>query len=190
MNTKIIIGLLIVIGIVVLIAVWLSKNPATPAEPAIAPVTTTSQAVPATTAAPTTPAQATVPAATPSSPKAMTGQKIISTKTINGMKIEVTKEGTGPAITNGQTAEMLYTGTLADGKVFDSTASRDNQPFLFTLGIGQVIKGWDEGVLGMKVGEERTLTIPPELAYGANGYPPVIPQNATLTFAVTLVGIK
>jgi peptidylprolyl isomerase len=106
------------------------------------------------------------------------------------MKIEVTKEGTGPEITNGQTAEMLYTGTLADGSIFDSTASRGNQPFSFTLGVGQVIKGWDEGVLGMKVGEERTLVIPPELAYGANGYPPVIPANATLTFQVTLVGIQ
>jgi FKBP-type peptidyl-prolyl cis-trans isomerase len=106
------------------------------------------------------------------------------------MKIDVTKEGTGAAITNGQTASMLYTGKLTDGTVFDSTASRNNQPFTFTLGAGQVIKGWDEGVLGMKVGEERTLTIPASLAYGANGISGVIPPNATLVFDVTLVGIK
>ncbi|MDB5188973.1 MAG: Peptidylprolyl isomerase [Candidatus Nomurabacteria bacterium] len=106
------------------------------------------------------------------------------------MNIEVTKEGTGAPIINGQTAEMLYTGKLADGSVFDSTASHGGQPFSFSLGAGQVIKGWDEGVLGMKVGEQRTLIIPAALAYGAAGYPPVIPANATLTFDVTLVGIK
>ncbi len=106
------------------------------------------------------------------------------------MKIDVIKEGTGPAITNGQTAVMLYTGKLTDGSIFDSTDKHGGQPFSFALGAGQVIKGWDQGILGMKVGEERTLTIPPELGYGAAGYPPVIPQNATLVFDVTLVGIK
>lgn len=188
MNTKIIIGLIVVIGIIVLIAVWLQKTPTSPVEPVVSPVTTTTQTPPANTAS-TTPAQSTAPA-TPSSSTAKLGQKIISTKTINGMKIEVTKEGTGLPITNGQTAEMLYTGTLADGTVFDSTANRGNQTFSFSLGSGQVIKGWDQGIVGMKVGEQRTLTIPPELAYGAAGHPPVIPQNATLIFEVTLVGIK
>jgi len=108
----------------------------------------------------------------------------------NGMKIETTKEGTGAEIKNGQVASMLYTGMLADGSVFDSTSKRNDQPLEFTLGAGQVIQGWEQGILGMKVGEERTLTIPAELGYGAAGYPPVIPQNATLTFTVKLVAIK
>lgn len=108
----------------------------------------------------------------------------------NGMTIETTKQGTGEAITNGKVASMLYTGMLDDGTVFDSTSKRDNTPFEFTLGVGQVIKGWDQGVLGMKVGEERTLVIPAELAYGSQGAGGVIPPNATLTFTVTLLAIK
>lgn len=113
-----------------------------------------------------------------------------NTKTINGMTITTTKEGTGEPITNGKTASMLYTGKLLDGTVFDSTSKRGNEPFSFTLGVGQVIKGWDQGVLGMKVGEERTLVIPADLAYGAGGIPGVIPPNATLTFDVVLKGFK
>lgn len=106
------------------------------------------------------------------------------------MKIEITKEGTGAAIVNGQNAVMLYTGKLEDGTVFDSTAKRNNDPFIFNLGAGMVIKGWDEGVLGMKVGEERTLTIPYDMAYGENGIPGVIPPKATLIFDVVLLEIK
>jgi FKBP-type peptidyl-prolyl cis-trans isomerase len=184
MNTKSIIGIIVVIAIIVLIGVWLHKAPATSAEP----VSTTPVAVPDTSSTATAtppPAETPAPAPATSAPK-----KVISTKTTNGMKIEVTKEGTGEPIKNGQTAVMLYTGTLADGSVFDASAKHGNEPLSFTLGAGQVIAGWDQGILGMKVGEERTLTIPPELGYGANGYPPVIPQNATLTFHVTLVGIK
>lgn len=186
MNTKSIIGIIIVVIIIVLIVVWLRKTPATPATPT-APADTT-PAVTSTTPAPATsaPMETTNPAV---SAPASQG-KPISTTTKDGMKIEVTKEGTGPAITSGQTAVMLYTGKLADGSVFDSTANHGNQPFSFSLGAGQVIKGWDEGIVGMKVGEERTLIIPATLGYGANGYPPVIPANATLTFDVTLVGIK
>lgn len=110
--------------------------------------------------------------------------------TKNGMKIEITKEGTGEAIVNGQVASMLYTGTLTDGTLFDSTSKRNDQPFEFILGAGQVIKGWDQGILGMKVGEERTLTIPAELGYGAQGAGGVIPPNATLVFTVKLLAIK
>jgi peptidylprolyl isomerase len=84
---------------------------------------------------------------------------------------------------------MLYTGKLQDGTIFDSTAKRNNDPFSFILGVGQVIKGWDEGVLGMKVGEKRTLTIPYELAYGEAGYGP-IPPKATLIFDIELVSFK
>jgi peptidylprolyl isomerase len=178
MNTKAVIGIIIVLGIIG-VAVWLHKAPASPAQPTT-PVSTITgnDTMTETPVVPNTPAPSTVKSS------------IISTKTVNGMKIETTKEGTGVAIKNGQTAEMLYTGKLDNGSVFDSTASRGNQPFSFTLGVGQVIKGWDEGVLGMKVGEERTLIIPADLAYGAHGFPPVIPANATLTFDVTLVGIK
>ena len=112
------------------------------------------------------------------------------TTTKNGMTIETTKDGSGTGIINGQIAVMQYTGTLTDGSVFDATSKRGGTPFEFTLGAGQVIKGWDQGILGMKVGEERTLTIPPELGYRAQGYPPVIPQNATLIFTVKLEAIK
>ena len=106
------------------------------------------------------------------------------------MKIETIKEGTGQEITNGQTAIVQYTGMLTDGTVFDATSKRGGAPFSFTLGAGQVIRGWDQGVLGMKIGETRKLTIPADLGYGAGGIPGVIPPNATLVFEVTLEGIK
>ncbi len=177
MNTKIIIGSIAAIVIIGLVAVWLMKAPATIEQPVVAaPVVTTD----------TTPAATQTPAA--AAPVVKSG--IISTKTINGMKIEVTKEGSGTPIANGQTAVMLYTGKLTDGTVFDATSKRNNTPLEFVLGSGMVIQGWDQGILGMKVGEQRTLTIPSQLAYGAEGRPPVIPQNATLVFNVTLVGIK
>jgi FKBP-type peptidyl-prolyl cis-trans isomerase len=111
-------------------------------------------------------------------------------KTKDGMQIEITQQGTGDAITNGKNASMLYTGKLQDGSIFDSTAKRNNAPFSFTLGASQVIKGWDEGVLGMKVGEKRTLTIPSDLAYGQGGIPGVIPGGATLVFDIELVSFK
>lgn len=85
----------------------------------------------------------------------------------------------------GSMVTVDYTGRLENGQVFDSSANHG--PIKFTLGAGQVIPGWDEGLLGMKVGEKRHLVIPPEKAYGAQGYPPVIPPNATLIFDVQLV---
>ncbi len=116
--------------------------------------------------------------------------KTISNKRVqNGMTIEVLKEGAGVEITNNQTAVVDYVGMLTDGTVFDASA-RHGKSFEFPVGAGMVIKGWDQGVLGMKVGEKRKLTIPSELAYGAQGIPGVIPQNATLVFEVTLQGIK
>jgi FKBP-type peptidyl-prolyl cis-trans isomerase len=106
------------------------------------------------------------------------------------MNIEITKDGTGETIRNGQTAVVSYVGKLENGTIFDASKNHGDGSFSFTLGAGQVIKGWDQGVLGMQVGESRTLTIPPELAYGPSGIPPTIPPNATLIFDVTLLGIK
>jgi FKBP-type peptidyl-prolyl cis-trans isomerase len=96
--------------------------------------------------------------------------------------------GTGATAAAGKTVKVHYTGWLTSGKKFDSSLDR-GQPFSFPLGGGQVIKGWDEGVAGMKVGGKRQLRIPPELGYGARGAGGVIPPNATLIFDVELLDI-
>ena len=102
--------------------------------------------------------------------------------------IEDTLIGTGTTATAGQMVQVHYTGMFLDGRVFDSSLPR-NQAFAFELGAGNVIKGWDEGVVGMKIGGKRKLTIPAHLAYGARGAGGVIPPNATLIFEVELLGI-
>jgi FKBP-type peptidyl-prolyl cis-trans isomerase len=96
--------------------------------------------------------------------------------------------GTGAEAITGKRVSVHYTGTLTDGKQFDSSVGRS--PFLFQLGAGQVIKGWDQGVAGMKVGGKRRLTIPPELAYGKRGFPGAIPPDATLVFEVELLEVQ
>jgi FKBP-type peptidyl-prolyl cis-trans isomerase len=105
------------------------------------------------------------------------------------LKIEDVQVGTGAEAKAGQTVSVHYIGTLTDGKKFDSSRDR-NEPFDFRLGAGQVIKGWDTGVAGMKIGGKRKLTVPPNMGYGAMGYPPVIPPNSTLVFEVELLGVR
>ena len=122
-------------------------------------------------------------AAVPSTPT----KPVVTTD--SGLQYVDLEEGSGASPETGQTVVVHYTGSLADGTVFDSSVQR-NRPFEFIIGIGQVIKGWDEGVASMKVGGKRQLTIPSDLAYGSRGAGGVIPPDATLTFDVELLGIK
>ena len=116
-----------------------------------------------------------------------------STTTASGLKYDDVTPGEGAIAAAGMSVTVHYTGWLTDGaikgKKFDSSKNR-NDPFVFSLGAGQVIKGWDEGVQGMKVGGTRLLTIPSDLGYGARGAGGVIPPNATLLFEVELLGVK
>ena len=113
--------------------------------------------------------------------------KVITTN--SGLKYQELKEGTGDAAKAGDTVEVHYTGWLKDGKKFDSSLDR-KEPFAFKLGAGQVIKGWDEGVQGIKVGGKRKLMIPAELGYGKKGAGGVIPPDSELIFEVELLKIK
>jgi FKBP-type peptidyl-prolyl cis-trans isomerase FkpA len=97
--------------------------------------------------------------------------------------------GNGASPKTGDTVTVHYTGWLTDGTKFDSSVDRDD-PFAFVLGTGQVIRGWDEGVAKLKIGDKARLTIPPDMAYGADGYPGAIPPNATLIFEVELLAIS
>lgn len=108
--------------------------------------------------------------------------------TDSGLKIEELEEGDGAEAVPGNRVTVHYTGWLTDDSKFDSSKDR-NEPFSFPLGGGRVIRGWDEGVAGMKVGGRRRLTIPPHLGYGAAGAGGVIPPNATLVFEVELLGV-
>lgn len=128
----------------------------------------------------------------PSQPDATQSTNSSSTTTQSNaaakVEIEDLETGKGAEATNGKTVTVHYTGTLKDGTKFDSSIDR-NEPFPFVLGAGQVIKGWEQGILGMKVGGKRKLTIPPELAYGNNAVG-AIPANSTLIFEVKLLDVK
>lgn len=121
------------------------------------------------------------------SPTKVTGEP---TKFPDGLEYWDIKAGTGAVAKEGQSASVHYTGWLTNGKKFDSSVDR-GQPFTVSpLGSAPVIKGWNEGIIGMKVGGKRQLRIPPDLAYGQRGYPGVIPANATLIFDVELLSVK
>ena len=111
------------------------------------------------------------------------------TTTTSGLQFEDLIIGSGEKAQNGDLVIVHYTGTFEDGNKFDSSVDR-NKPFEFTLGEGRVIEGWDEGIQGMQVGGTRILKIPPELAYGPDGYAGVIPPNATLIFEVELIDVN
>lgn len=115
------------------------------------------------------------------------GKKMITTA--SGLKYVDLVEGTGKSPSKGKVVTVHYTGTLDNGRKFDSSVDR-NEPFSFVIGVGQVIKGWDEGVMGMKVGGKRQLIIPANLGYGARGAGGVIPPNSTLHFDVELLGVQ
>ncbi|HUO26107.1 MAG TPA: FKBP-type peptidyl-prolyl cis-trans isomerase [Candidatus Aquilonibacter sp.] len=119
-------------------------------------------------------------------PTKVTGNGV---KTADGLQYWDIKVGTGQVAKEGSHVRVHYTGWLTTGKKFDSSVDA-GKPFDFTIGNGEVIKGWDEGVSGMRVGGKRQLRIPPELGYGAQGYPPVIPPNATLIFDIQLLGVE
>jgi FKBP-type peptidyl-prolyl cis-trans isomerase FkpA len=122
-------------------------------------------------------------------PTLLQGATMSKTTTASGLQYEDIKLGEGDPATAGKTVAVHYTGWLTDGKKFDSSKDR-GQPFEFPLGGGRVIKGWDEGVQGMKVGGVRKLTIPASLGYGSRGAGGVIPPDATLVFEVELLKIR
>lgn len=126
----------------------------------------------------------------PSAPGEIISQPNVKTMGTSELKIETLRPGTGEGAKNGDTVSVHYVGTLADGRKFDSSRER-GEPFSFKLGSGLVIQGWEKGILGMKTGETRRLTVPPELGYGARGAAGgSIPPNATLIFEVEMLKIN
>jgi peptidylprolyl isomerase len=132
--------------------------------------------------------QTTTPKAAPKAGTTRPKTAAQMTTTPSGLQYRDMVVGKGAQPKDGDIVVVNYTGTFSNGKVFDTSVGK--QPFKFHLGRGEVIKGWDEGVASMHVGGKRKLVIPPDLAYGAGGYPGVIPPNSTLTFVVELLDVK
>jgi peptidylprolyl isomerase len=120
---------------------------------------------------------------------ASSANKMNAVTTASGLTYVVTQHGTGAQLKAGDNIIIHYTGLLTNGQKFDSSVDR-NEPFSFPLGAGRVIKGWDEGIAKLRVGDRATLFIPPTLGYGAAGAGGVIPPNATLIFVVEVIGVK
>ncbi len=123
-------------------------------------------------------------------PFAIQGTGVATTNAGNGLQVGTVVAGSGAGAQNTQELSVIYTGMFLNGNIFDSTARDGGNPFQFPLGEGQVISGWDQGLVGMEVGETRVLFIPPSLGYGPGGNPPVIPGNTPLIFVVELVSIS
>lgn len=173
--------ILAVIGVVV----FMNMNKKTPVPVNVIPLTPvppTATVSPAVNISPT-PSLAVISTKSPSSP---TPTPTIGP--VTELKIEDTKVGTGTEVKSGNTVTVNYTGRLINGAVFDSSVGK--KPFSTAIGVGQVIKGWDQGILGMKVGGVRRLIIPPDLAYGSQGAGGSIPPNATLIFDIELLDVK
>lgn len=134
--------------------------------------------------------QATTPASGPTAGTTHPKPAVKMITTPSGLQYQDLVVGKGPQPKDGDTVVVNYTGRFTNGKIFDTSVGPGKKPFSFPLGRGQVIKGWDEGVASMHVGGKRKLVIPPALAYGAGGYPGVIPPNSTLTFEVELLNVK
>jgi FKBP-type peptidyl-prolyl cis-trans isomerase len=168
-------GLIAITGLLALSA--LAGSACTQATPS------TSQVAPSTEVQSTTPSEAAAPSETVAPPVA-----VAPTPPAAKLKIKDTKAGKGTAVKTGDTVTVHYTGWLMDGTKFDSSLD-SGQPFTFTVGAGRVIEGWDVGLVGMKVGGTRVLTIPSQMGYGAQGYAPKIPGDATLKFEIKLLSI-
>jgi FKBP-type peptidyl-prolyl cis-trans isomerase FkpA len=179
-------GVLILIALIALVS-WNRTRQAI----AAASATTNAQMATNTVIAITQAVQATSAQATSSvlaASMTFTGVPTDTIKTASGLQIKDVAVGTGPEAKSGDKVLVHYTGWLTDGTKFDSSVG--NSPFTVTVGNGNVIKGWDEGLVGMKVGGKRILVIPPELGYGAQGSPPTIPADATLVFLIELEEIQ
>jgi len=189
MKKKVLIACIVVV-LVILVIVFSRPKVIAPTTEKSLPNQTSSQNQPAKTQPAQTSTQNQPGATQPVQPEPANNNPNNETKPM-GLEIKTTQEGTGTQVVkSGDTVSVLYTGKLMDGTVFDASVKHGNQPFDFTVGAGMVIKGWDQGLLGAKVGEKRTLTIPGDLAYGPQGIPGTIPPNATLVFDVEVISIK